>query len=71
MERTDPGVMFGMGTALSLGDFWGVVEMPNRVLVGLVCQFTIMPFVGWGWRRCSDSRLNRGGRLLIGSAPSG
>jgi bile acid:Na+ symporter, BASS family len=39
-------IMFGMGTALSLKDFVGVVRMPRGVLVGIVCQFTIMPLVG-------------------------
>lgn len=39
-------IMFGMGTALSLGDFTRVVRMPKAVLVGLVCQFSIMPVVG-------------------------
>lgn len=39
-------IMFGMGTALSLGDFTRVIRMPKAVLVGLVCQFSIMPVVG-------------------------
>ena len=41
-------IMFGMGTAMSLSDFAGVVKMPKGVLVGVLCQFTIMPFVGFG-----------------------
>lgn len=41
------GVMFGMGTQMRLADVVGVVRRPTRVLVGLVCQFTIMPLVGW------------------------
>lgn len=39
-------IMFGMGTALSLGDFTRVIRMPKAVVVGLVCQFSIMPVVG-------------------------
>lgn len=39
-------IMFGMGTALSLGDFTRVIRMPKAVLVGLTCQFSIMPVVG-------------------------
>ena len=39
-------IMFGMGTAMSFQDFVGVIKMPKAVLVGLVCQFTIMPIVG-------------------------
>jgi BASS family bile acid:Na+ symporter len=39
-------IMFGMGTAMSLGDFTRVIRMPKAVVVGLVCQFSIMPVVG-------------------------
>ena len=65
-------IMFGMGTAMSLKDFEGVVKMPKGVLVGLVCQLTIMPLVG------TALALSLGfppeiaaGIILIGSAPSG
>ena len=65
-------IMFGMGTALSLGDFWGVVKMPKGVLVGLVCQFTIMPFVGLGLATLFGFPPEiAAGVVLIGSAPSG
>lgn len=40
-------IMFGMGTAMSLGDFYGVIKMPLGVLTGVICHFTIMPFIGW------------------------
>ena len=40
-------IMFGMGTAMSFKDFYGVIKMPKGVLVGLICQFTIMPFLGF------------------------
>ena len=33
---------------MSWQDFVNVVKMPKAVLVGLLCQFTIMPFVGCG-----------------------
>lgn len=39
-------IMFGMGTSMSLKDFGAVARMPRAVLVGIVCQFTIMPLVG-------------------------
>ena len=39
-------IMFGMGTSMSLKDFGAVAKMPRAVLVGLVCQFTIMPLLG-------------------------
>jgi predicted Na+-dependent transporter len=40
-------IMFGMGSQMSFRDFAGVVKMPKGVLLGLVCQFTIMPIVGF------------------------
>ena len=39
-------IMFGMGTQMSLRDFAQVVKMPKGVVVGLSCQFTIMPLLG-------------------------
>ncbi len=39
-------IMFGMGTTLSVGDFKRVLLMPHAVLIGVVLQFTVMPFVG-------------------------
>ena len=38
-------IMFGMGTSMSARDFYGVVKMPTGVVIGLLCQFTIMPFM--------------------------
>jgi bile acid:Na+ symporter, BASS family len=65
-------IMFGMGTALSIGDFTRVLKMPRAVLVGLTCQFSIMPVVG------ALIALSFGfppeiaaGVVLIGSAPGG
>ncbi|HEY5565030.1 MAG TPA: bile acid:sodium symporter family protein, partial [Rhodothermia bacterium] len=39
-------IMFGMGTRMSLKDFGAVARTPKGVLVGLACQFTIMPLMG-------------------------
>lgn len=65
-------IMFGMGTSLSIQDFAKVVKMPKGVLVGLLCQFTIMPILGitlalsFGF-----SAEIAAGIVLIGSSPSG
>lgn len=65
-------IMFGMGTTLSLWDFGRVIKMPKGVLVGIVCQFTIMPFVGWGIAKAfSFPPEIAAGIILIGSCPSG
>lgn len=65
-------IMFGMGTAMSLNDFAGVVKMPKGVLVGVISQFTIMPFVGFGLATALGVAPEiAAGVVLIGSSPSG
>jgi len=65
-------IMFGMGTSLSIKDFVEVVRMPKGVLVGLVCQFTIMPVIGISLALIFDfSAEIAAGVVLIGSSPSG
>jgi BASS family bile acid:Na+ symporter len=65
-------IMFGMGTTMSMQDFLGVLKMPKAVLVGLVCQFTIMPFLGFGLAKLFNFPPEiAAGVILIGCAPSG
>ncbi|MDX1315031.1 MAG: bile acid:sodium symporter family protein [Eudoraea sp.] len=65
-------IMFGMGTAMSLNDFVGVIKMPKGVMVGIVCQFTIMPFVGLGLTYAFDLPAEiAAGVILVGCSPSG
>lgn len=65
-------IMFGMGTTMSWDDFANVVKMPKAVMVGLVCQFTIMPAVGF-LLTCLFSFPPEiaAGILLVGCSPSG
>lgn len=65
-------IMFGMGTTMSLADFRSVVKTPKAVFVGLLCQFTIMPFVGFALANMFDFPPEvAAGILLIGCSPSG
>ena len=65
-------IMFGMGTAMSFKDVYGVIKMPKGVLVGLVCQFSIMPFLGFSLATLFNfSAEIAAGVVLIGSSPSG
>jgi BASS family bile acid:Na+ symporter len=65
-------IMFGMGTTLSLQDFGRVMQMPKGVVVGVVAQYSIMPFVGWGLTKVfSFPPEVAAGVILIGSCPSG
>lgn len=65
-------LMFGMGTALSVQDFSRVLKMPKGVVIGIACQYSIMPFVGWGLTKVfSFPPEIAAGVILIGSCPSG
>lgn len=65
-------IMFGMGTSMSIGDFTRVAKMPKGVIVGLICQFTIMPIVGVGLAIASGLPPEiAAGIILIGCSPSG
>jgi len=65
-------VMFGMGTQMSARDFIGVVKMPKAVLIGITCQFTIMPLVGYTIAKAIGFPPEiAAGIILIGSCSSG
>lgn len=65
-------VMFGMGTQMKLADFKGVIKSPRGVAVGLLCQFSIMPTMGWLLTRVFNFPLEiAAGIILIGSCSSG
>jgi len=65
-------IMFGMGTAMSVRDFHGVIKMPMGVLTGVVCHFTIMPFVGWALAHLFNFPPEiAAGVVLIGTVPCG
>lgn len=65
-------IMFGMGTAMSAGDFIGVIKAPKAVFIGIAAQFTIMPFVGAALALSFDLEPEiAAGIVLIGSVPSG
>jgi len=65
-------IMFGMGTAMSVKDFVGVIKMPKAVGIGMVCQFTIMPVVGFTLANIFGFAPEiAAGVVLIGSSPSG
>ena len=65
-------IMFGMGTTMSLNDFAGVIKMPRGVLVGLLCQYSIMPTVGFALATLFGFPPEiAAGVILIGSSPSG
>lgn len=65
-------IMFGMGTSMGIKDFVGVVKMPKGVLVGLIAQFSIMPFIGFGLAKLSGLPPEiAAGIILVGCSPGG
>jgi BASS family bile acid:Na+ symporter len=65
-------IMFGVGSTMGLSDFAGVVRMPKGVVVGIICQFTIMPTVGYFLAHAFGFPPEiAAGLILVGSVPSG
>lgn len=65
-------VMFGMGTQMSIKDFANIRTMGKGVLVGVMCQFSIMPLVGYLLTRVFHFEPEiAAGIILIGSCSSG
>jgi BASS family bile acid:Na+ symporter len=65
-------IMFGMGTTMSPKDFEAVIKSPKSVVIGLICQFTIMPLMGYGLATSFDFPPEvAAGIILIGCSPSG
>lgn len=40
-------ITFGVGCTMSPHDLSGILKMPKAVFVGVLCHYTIMPFVGF------------------------
>jgi bile acid:Na+ symporter, BASS family len=65
-------IMFGMGTTMSIADFSLVLKTPKAVIIGLICQFTIMPFLGYFLANLFGFQGEiAAGIILIGCSPSG
>ena len=65
-------IMFGMGTSMSLMDFYGVVKTPKGVFIGLSAQLMIMPLIGFLLASLSGfSAEIAAGIILVGCSPSG
>lgn len=65
-------IMFAMGTTLSVADFARVLKMPGGVLIGLACQFTVMPLLGFTLAHSVGlPPAIAAGLILVGVSPSG
>ncbi len=64
--------MFGMGATLTVQDFSRVLRMPKAVAVGMLLQFTVMPFGGWFLATAFQLPTEIAvGVILIGACPGG
>ncbi len=65
-------VMFGMGMTLRLEDFKLILQRPRDVLIGVLAQFTIMPFLAWVLAVAFQLPPElAAGVILVGTCPGG
>jgi bile acid:Na+ symporter, BASS family len=65
-------IMFGMGTELNVQEFKTVLKQPRGVLIGIVCHYTIMPFLGFALANIFKFPNEiAAGIILVGCCPSG
>lgn len=65
-------ITFGVGCTMSWHDLAGVLKMPRAVLIGVLCHYTIMPFVGFAIAKMFGFPPEiAAGVVLVGCMPSG
>ncbi len=65
-------IMFGMGTTMTFNDFAGIIKTPKAVILGLCCQFLIMPILGFSIATLFGFPSEiAAGVILVGCSPSG
>ncbi len=65
-------LMFGMGCSMGLKDFASIAKAPKGVMIGIVCQFSIMPILGFTLANLTNFGPEiAAGIILIGCSPSG
>lgn len=65
-------IMFGVGATMTTQDFIVVFKSPQKVIIGLVCQFTIMPLLGYSLSVLFNLPNEiAAGLILVGCSPSG
>jgi len=65
-------IMFGMGVTLTTSDFRRVLLRPGDVGIGVITQYTVMPFIGFVLAKIFGlDPLLAAGVVLVGSCPGG
>ena len=65
-------VMFGMGLSLKPEDLVYIIKHPKYIIIGCICQFTVMPLLAYGYGILFglDTAL-LAGVVLVGTCPGG
>ena len=64
-------IMFGMGCSMGLKDFIALAKSPKSVIVGVFCQYSIMPILGYTLATFTDFPAEiSAGIILLGCAPT-
>ena len=72
MENAIALVMLGMGFTLTIDDFRNLLKIPGSFALGFLCQYTIMPFLGWGIGRLLNLEPGfAAGLILVAACPGG
>ncbi len=65
-------VMFGMGLTMKASDFAAVFKRPKDVILGAVCQFTLMPLIAFALCKIFQLPTELAiGVILVGTCPGG
>ena len=65
-------ITFGVGCTMGWKDLEGVLKMPKAVFIGVLCHYTIMPFVGFTLAKVFGFPPEiAAGVVLVGCMPSG
>src|SRR5262245_8066174 len=65
-------IMLGLGLTLTIADFKRVVLFPRAVIVGLVCQMLLLPFVCFGVATVFELPPELAvGLMLLAASPGG
>ncbi|MEE9398171.1 MAG: bile acid:sodium symporter family protein [Methylococcales bacterium] len=65
-------IMLGMGLTLTTEDFKRILQYPKWILVGIILQYSIMPFAGWSLASLFElPKMMAVGLILVASCPGG
>jgi BASS family bile acid:Na+ symporter len=65
-------IMLGLGLSLKTEDFTRVVKYPKAVIIGLICQMLLLPFICFGIALSFGLKAELAvGLMLLAASPGG